>query len=89
MRYVGKAITGIPLMGAVPKVDLGWLDPVPILGAVAAHLDVFTWASLVQVLGLSAQDVHDLYMQKNKVNFQRQDSGYAVKDHKDNENLKV
>ena len=45
--------------------------------------------SLAQVLGLSARDVHDLYMQKNKVNFQRQDSGYAVKDHTDNEDLKV
>ncbi len=45
--------------------------------------------SLAQVVGLSAQDVHDLYMKKNKLNFQRQDSGYAVKDAGDNKDLKV
>jgi dimeric dUTPase (all-alpha-NTP-PPase superfamily) len=43
--------------------------------------------SIAQVLGLSADDVYDLYLQKNKVNFQRQDSGYAVKDENDNKNL--
>lgn len=43
--------------------------------------------SLAQVLGMSAQDVHDLYVQKNKLNFQRQDSGYAVKDENDNKGL--
>lgn len=48
--YLGKAITGQPLPGSVPKLDLGWLDPVPILGPVMAHLDVFTWASLVVVV---------------------------------------
>ena len=35
--------------------------------------------SLAQVLGMTAQDVHDLYMKKNEVNFKRQDSGYAEK----------
>ncbi|MBM4156870.1 MAG: dUTPase [Lentisphaerae bacterium] len=45
--------------------------------------------SLAQVVGLSAQDVHALYMKKNKLNFQRQDSGYAVKDSGDNKDLKV
>ncbi len=45
--------------------------------------------SLAQVVGLSAQDVHDLYMKKNRLNFQRQDSGYAVKDASDNRELKV
>jgi len=43
--------------------------------------------SLAQVLGMDAQDVHDLYNQKNKVNFQRQDSGYAVKDESDNKGI--
>lgn len=41
--------------------------------------------SLALVLGLSADDVYNLYMQKNKVNWQRQESGYAVKNEKDNE----
>ncbi len=45
--------------------------------------------SLAQVLGLSADDVYALYMKKNKVNFQRQDSGYAEKDENDNKNLTV
>jgi len=45
--------------------------------------------SLAQVLGLSAEDVFDLYTKKNKVNHERQDSGYEVKDEEDNKNLKV
>lgn len=48
--YLGKAVTGIPLHGAVPKIHLTWLDPVPIVGPVLGHLDVFTWASLVLVI---------------------------------------
>ncbi len=43
--------------------------------------------SLAQVLGMDAQDVHDLYNQKNKLNFKRQDDGYAVKDENDNRAL--
>lgn len=43
--------------------------------------------SLAQVLGMDAKDVHDLYNRKNQVNFQRQDSGYAVKDENDNKHL--
>ncbi len=45
--------------------------------------------SLAQVLGLSADDVYDLYMKKNEVNFKRQDTGYAEKDESDNKNLTV
>jgi dimeric dUTPase (all-alpha-NTP-PPase superfamily) len=45
--------------------------------------------SLAQVLGLSADDVFSLYMKKNEVNFQRQDSGYAIKDENDNRELTV
>jgi len=47
--YLGKVITGQPLTGAVPKIDLAWLDGVPVLGPLFAHLDVFTWLSLVLV----------------------------------------
>jgi len=43
--------------------------------------------SLAQILGLSAEDVHRLYTQKNKVNHQRQESGYAVKDEADNQQI--
>lgn len=45
--------------------------------------------SMAQVLGMSADDVHNLYVQKNKLNFERQDKGYAEKDHGDNQALKV
>lgn len=43
--------------------------------------------SLAQVLGMDASDVHDLYNQKNKLNFKRQDDGYTVKDENDNRDL--
>lgn len=43
--------------------------------------------SLAQVAGMSAEDVYDIYMQKNKVNFDRQDSGYTEKDHEDNKDI--
>ena len=43
--------------------------------------------SLAQVAGLSAADVHRLYMEKNKVNFQRQDSGYTVKQAGDDKHI--
>ncbi|HMP88574.1 MAG TPA: dUTPase [Kiritimatiellia bacterium] len=43
--------------------------------------------SLAQVLGMSADDVHRLYTQKNKVNHQRQESGYTVKDESDNQQI--
>jgi dimeric dUTPase (all-alpha-NTP-PPase superfamily) len=45
--------------------------------------------SLGQVLGMDAADIHNLYMQKNKVNFERQDSGYSEKDESDNQNLGI
>ncbi|MBI5486924.1 MAG: dUTP diphosphatase [Deltaproteobacteria bacterium] len=45
--------------------------------------------SLAQVAGLTAADVHELYMKKNRVNFQRQETGYAVKDESDNDPVKL
>ena len=39
--------------------------------------------SLAQTMGMSADDMYDMYCQKNKVNNVRQDSGYAVKDKND------
>src|SRR6059036_3758246 len=43
--------------------------------------------SLAQVLGMSADDVFQAYMKKNAVNFQRQESGYAEKDHGDSKHI--
>ncbi len=51
-------------------------------------IDLFHFLiSLAQILGLSAEDVHRLYTQKNKVNHQRQESGYSVKDESDNKDI--
>lgn len=35
--------------------------------------------SLAQTLGMSAEDVFNIYMKKNAVNFHRQDTGYTEK----------
>tara|TARA_B100001964_G_C14164770_1_gene568510 strand:- start:602 stop:973 length:372 start_codon:yes stop_codon:yes gene_type:complete len=43
--------------------------------------------SLAQVLGMSAEDVRDAYVKKNKVNHDRQDSGYQVKDESDSRHV--
>ena len=43
--------------------------------------------SLAQVLDMSAEDVHDLYCRKHRVNQERQDTGYTTKDESDNEAL--
>jgi dimeric dUTPase (all-alpha-NTP-PPase superfamily) len=43
--------------------------------------------SLAQVLGMSADDVYNFYLEKNKVNFQRQDSGYTTKDENDSKHI--
>ena len=43
--------------------------------------------SLAQTLGMSADDVYLAYTKKNKVNHQRQDSGYTQKDEKDSKHI--
>jgi len=43
--------------------------------------------SAAQVVGLSAEDVYNAYMAKNKVNFERQESGYTEKDHEDSRHI--
>ena len=43
--------------------------------------------SLAQVLGMSADDVYKFYLEKNKVNVQRQDSGYTTKDENDSKHI--
>jgi len=45
------------------------------------------WVSACQVMGLSVEDVHRMYMQKNAVNRKRQDEGYLVKDEADNRGI--
>ena len=43
--------------------------------------------SLAQVLGMSADDVYEIYLKKNEVNLQRQDSGYTKKDEDDSRHI--
>ena len=43
--------------------------------------------SLAQVMGMSADDVHQAYLKKNQVNHNRQESGYAKKDEDDSRNI--
>jgi dimeric dUTPase (all-alpha-NTP-PPase superfamily) len=51
-------------------------------------IDLFHFLiSLAQTLDMSAEDVHDLYCRKHRVNQERQDSGYTTKDESDNQSL--
>jgi dimeric dUTPase (all-alpha-NTP-PPase superfamily) len=43
--------------------------------------------SLAQVLDMSAKDVFDAYQQKHKVNVERQNSGYSVKNEDDSRHI--
>ena len=43
--------------------------------------------SLAQVLGMNHEDVHEAYLKKNKVNHERQDSGYVKKDEDDSRHI--
>ena len=43
--------------------------------------------SLAQILGMSAEDVYNAYLKKNKVNHERQDSGYSQKDENDSRHI--
>jgi len=48
--YLGKSVSGLPLPGSSPKLELPWLAPVPVLGEIFAKLDVLTWVSMLLVL---------------------------------------
>ncbi len=43
--------------------------------------------SIAQVLGMSPDDVYEAYVKKNKVNHNRQDSGYTEKDEADSRHI--
>ena len=43
--------------------------------------------SIAQVLDMTPEDVHAAYLAKNKVNHERQDSGYVEKDHEDSKHI--
>jgi dimeric dUTPase (all-alpha-NTP-PPase superfamily) len=51
-------------------------------------VDLFHFlVSAAQALGMSADDVHRAYLAKNRVNHERQESGYAAKDEADSRHI--
>lgn len=51
-------------------------------------VDLFHFlVSLAQVLGMTAEDIYSAYQKKNKVNLERQASGYQVKNHEDSKHI--
>lgn len=51
-------------------------------------IDMFHFLiSAAQVFGLSADDVYQSYLKKNKVNMERQESGYTTKDENDSKHI--
>ncbi|MCH6258735.1 dUTPase [Puniceicoccaceae bacterium K14] len=51
-------------------------------------IDLFHFLiSMAQTLGMTADDVFDAYVAKNRVNHQRQDSGYTEKDEEDSRHI--
>ena len=51
-------------------------------------VDLFHFlVSLAQTLGMSADDVYQAYLKKNKVNHERQESGYVKKDEGDSKHI--
>jgi dimeric dUTPase (all-alpha-NTP-PPase superfamily) len=43
--------------------------------------------SLAQVMGMSAEDIHEAYLKKNQVNHDRQETGYSRKDENDSRHI--
>lgn len=51
-------------------------------------IDLFHFLiSLAQVMGMTPEDVYQAYVKKNKVNHDRQESGYAEKDESDSRHI--
>lgn len=52
---------------------------------------LFFWISMAMCVGLNAEDVRNLYLQKLKVNHARQEKGYSMtdKDESDNKHISI
>lgn len=51
-------------------------------------VDLFHFlVSIAQVLGMTPDDVYNAYLKKNKVNHNRQETGYVAKDHSDSRHI--
>jgi len=47
------------------------------------------WLSLAMTAGMDAEKVYDIYLQKNKVNIERQNSGYSKASKTEDDNQKI
>lgn len=56
--YLGKPFAGTPIPGSVPKVHLTFLEGVPMIGRIFAHLDLLIWCSFLMVV------LFQIYMNK-------------------------
>jgi dimeric dUTPase (all-alpha-NTP-PPase superfamily) len=51
-------------------------------------IDLFHFLiAMAQAVGMTSDDLYDIYCKKNRVNHQRQDSGYVTKNEHDSENI--
>ena len=51
-------------------------------------VDLFHFlVSMAQVMGMTADDIHEAYLKKNKINHNRQESGYNKKDENDSRHI--
>ncbi|GGF99797.1 ABC transporter permease [Paenibacillus abyssi] len=50
--YLGKSVSGQPLGTTVPRLQLPWLEPIPVIGPIFANLNLFTWVSFVLVIAM-------------------------------------
>jgi hypothetical protein len=50
---------------------------------------LFFWISMAQCVGLNADDVYQLYLQKLDINHKRQDEAYSMKDKDEADNRRI
>lgn len=45
--YLGKSVAGVALPVTIPKVNVSFIEPIPIVGKIFSHLDIFVWLSII------------------------------------------
>lgn len=45
--YIGKSVAGAPIPVSVPKVEIAFIEQIPMIGQVLSGLDIFIWLSIV------------------------------------------
>ncbi|RKJ02355.1 ABC transporter permease, partial [Butyricicoccus sp. 1XD8-22] len=44
--YIGKSVAGAPIPVSVPKVEISFIEQIPVIGQVLSSLDIFIWLSI-------------------------------------------